>query len=106
MADEPSLPNFQAAATEVTSTLPEPTRPEADYSRTGPGPDLVSMERWANNYNDAVQEHAQQRQPEPEVQQSEKQQALMEAAQALAPKENPNRDQQLEQQQQPSGREI
>ncbi len=103
MADEPSLPNFQAAAIEVTSALPEPTRPEADYSRSGPsGGDLVSMERWANNYNEAVQEHAQQRQPEPEVQQSEKQQALMEAAQALAPQENPVQQQQRE----PGGREI
>jgi hypothetical protein len=60
------------------------------------------MERWANNYNEAVQEHAQQRQPEPEVQQSEKQQALMEAAQALAPQENPVQQQQRE----PGGREI
>lgn len=84
MADEPSLPNFEPAATEVTSALPEPTRPEADYSRTGPGPDLVSMERWANDYDKAVQAHAQERQPEPEVQQSEKQQAIQEAAQQLA----------------------
>ena len=102
MADEPSLQNFQAAATEVTSALPEPTRPEADYSRTGPGPDMVSMQSWANDYNEAVQEHAQQRQPEPEVQQSEKQQALMEAAQALAPPENPVQQQQRE----PGGREM
>ena len=108
MADEPGLPDFQAAATEVTSAaLPEPTRPEANYSKAGPGPDLVSMERWANDYDKAVQAHAQQREPQPDApQQSEKQQALMEAAQALAPKENPNRDQQLEQERQRGGREI
>jgi hypothetical protein len=105
MADEPSLPNFQAAATEVASTLPEPTRPEGDYARTGPGPDLVSMQRWANDYNEAVQEHAQQRQPEPEVQQSEKQRALIEAAQAITP-ENSSPDQQLQQQRDRGGREM
>lgn len=101
MANEPSLPDFQAAAVEVTSALPEPTRPEeVSYSRTGPGPDMVSMERWANDYDKAVQAHAQERQPEL----TDKQQAIMEAAEALAPRENPSAEQQLQQQQERDGR--
>jgi hypothetical protein len=65
------------------------------------------MERWNNDYDKAVQAHAQQRQPEPqpEVQQSDKQRALIEAAQAITP-ENSSPDQQLQQQRDRGGREM